>query len=118
MAGLSMKWPDRIKDWASAVRDAFGVLFTPVVTVLAGVLVWIFAWGAWDADTEPQRLNYLGAALIMSVALVGLGGQWLQRTRVERLKGSGPGGLGFEIETEEETPKAVVTTTTTTAVEK
>jgi len=51
---------------------------------------------------------------IIAVVLVGFGGQWFQRNRLEKLKLSGPGGFGGEIETEAE---PTVTTTTTIETE-
>jgi hypothetical protein len=48
---------------------------------------------------------------IIAVVLVGFGGQWFQRNRLEKLKLSGPGGFGGEIETEAE-PGPTITTTT------
>lgn len=110
---------DQIKGWASAARDVFALLFTPVLTVLLVWLICILAYGAWAADTQAQRINYLGALSICLAGLIGLGGQWFQRNRLEKLKVSGPGGFGGEIETqaEGETPVATVTTTTTTEIE-
>lgn len=90
------------RPWASAVRDLMALLFTPVVTGLLVWLVCILAYGGWGAGSEGVRLHYLGAAMILLCVLVGLGGQWMQRNRVERLSLRGPGGFGGEIETEAE----------------
>lgn len=91
---------DKVKAWASAARDVLALLFTPVVTLLAVWLICILAYGAWQADTQAQRINYLGALAILLVVLIGLGGQWFQRNRLERLKVQGPGGISGEIETQ------------------
>lgn len=112
---------DRVKAWASAGRDVFALLFTPVLTILLIWLIFILAYGAWEADTQGQRINYLGALSICLAVLIGLGGQWFQRNRLEKLKVSGPGGFGGEIEAQadggEEKPLTTVTTTTTTEIE-
>lgn len=106
-----MNVADRVKAWASAGRDVFALLFTPVLTILLIWLIFILAYGAWEADTQGQRINYLGAVSICLSILIGLGGQWFQRNRLEKLKVSGPGGFGGEIETQADT--TTVTTTTT-----
>lgn len=112
-----MIWPDKIKLWASAARDILALMFTPVVTVLVVWLICILAYGAWAAETETQRINYLGAVAILLAILIGLGGQWFQRNRLDKLKFTGPGGFGGEVETEAESEAATVTTTTTTEIQ-
>jgi hypothetical protein len=90
---------NRIKAFASAMRDLFALAFTPVVTVMSIWLICILAYGNWTADTQQQRLNYIGAISIIAIILVGVGGQWFQRNRVTALKGTGPGGVSFDIAT-------------------
>lgn len=107
---------DRVKAWASAARDVFALLFTPVLSVILVWLVCILAYGAWGADTQAQRINFLGALSIALAVLIGLGGQWFQRNRLEKLKVSGPGGFGGEIETQADNGEVAVTTTTTTQI--
>jgi hypothetical protein len=105
---------DRVKSAASAARDVLALLFTPVVTAIACWLIAILAYGAWAENTQLKRLDYLGALAMVALVLVGLGGQWFQRTRLEKLKVQGPGGFGGELETgQEATPASVVTTTET-----
>ena len=104
---------DRVKAWASAGRDVFALLFTPVLSIILVWLICILAYGAWEADTQAQRINYLGALSIALAVLIGLGGQWFQRNRLEKLKVSGPGGFAGEIETQADNGATVTTTTTT-----
>lgn len=94
--------PGGVRAWASVARDLMALLFTPVVTGVLAWLVCILAYGRWGPGSEGLRLHYLGAALILLCVLVGLGGQWMQRNRLERLSLRGPGGFGGEIETEAE----------------
>jgi hypothetical protein len=107
---------DKIKSFANAARDVFALFFTPIMTVILCWLIVILAYGAWAADTQGQRINFLGFLALSLAGLVGLGGQWFQRSRVKSLQVDAPGGLGGKIETEQEEPNATVTTTTTTAV--
>lgn len=100
------------RDFASAGRDVLALLFTPVVTGICCWLISILAYGAWAAETQEQRINYLGALAIVSIVLVGFGGQWFQRNRLEKLKFTGPAGIGGEIEAESETVARVTTETT------
>lgn len=108
-----MSFADRVKAWASAGRDVFALFFTPVMSVILIWLICILAYGAWEADTQAQRINFLGALSIALAVLIGLGGQWFQRNRLEKLKVSGPGGFGGEIETQADNGATVTTTTTT-----
>ena len=108
---------DLVKEWASAARDVLALLFTPVVTLIAGWLIYILAYRPWAEGTQEQRINYLGAVAIIAVVLVGFGGQWFQRNRLEKLKLSGPGGFGGEIETEAEPPPPTVIQKTTIETE-
>ena len=112
-----MNLPQSVKEWASAARDVLALLFTPVVTLIAGWLIYILAYRPWAEGTQEQRINYLGAVAIIAVVLVGFGGQWFQRNRLEKLKLSGPGGFGGEIETEAEPPPPTVIQKTTIETE-
>jgi len=109
---------DRVKAWASAGRDVFALLFTPVLSVILVWLICILAYGAWEADTQAQRINYLGALSIALAVLIGLGGQWFQRNRLNALKAQGPGGVSGEISMsdDDDPPSVTVETTTTTQV--
>jgi hypothetical protein len=111
---------DRVKAWASAGRDIFALFFTPVLTVLLVWLICILAYGAWAADTQAQRINYLGGLAIALAVLIGLGGQWFQRNRLEALKAQGPGGFGGEVRMgdDDDPPAVKVETVTTTTVEE
>ncbi len=108
---------DRIRDGASAARDVLALLFTPVVTIIAAWLICILAYGAWATETQAQRIHYLGAVGLLAVVLVGLGGQWFQRNRLERLKLTGPGGFGGEVETAPDAAVGSAPATTITEAE-
>jgi hypothetical protein len=90
------------RETASNLRDWLALAFTPVVTVISVGLVAILTWGPWAADTQKQRLDYIGPIAIAAIIIVGLGGQWFQRNRLEALKFTAPGGFGGEVSTEEE----------------
>lgn len=108
---------DRVKAWASAGRDVFALFFTPVLSAILVWLICILAYGAWGADTQAQRINYLGALSIALAVLIGLGGQWFQRNRLNALKAQGPGGVSGEIsmsDDDDAPPKVTVETVTTT----
>lgn len=99
-----MTWSSFIKvcrDTASVGRDLLALLFTPVVTIIGVWLICILAYGAWTADTQTQRINFLGGLAIGFATLIGLGGQWFQRNRIDHLKVSSPAG-NVEIQTEED----------------
>ena len=81
-------------------KDTFALLFTPVVTVILVWLICILAYGAWEADTQGQRIGFLGALAIVLAVLIGLGGLWLQGRGIDRVKVSGPAGSSVEIDTE------------------
>jgi hypothetical protein len=106
-----------VKEWASAARDVLALLFTPVATVISATVIAIMAgWCVtWTVESELARINWLGSIGVIYAVLVGLGGQWFQRNRLEKLKLSGPGGFGGEIETEAE-PGPTITTTIETEV--
>jgi hypothetical protein len=88
------------RETASTLRDWLALAFTPVVTAISVGLISILTWGPWTAETQKQRLDYIGPIAVISIIIVALGGQWFQRVRLEKLSVSGPGGLGGEIETE------------------
>jgi hypothetical protein len=90
---------NKIKAFASAMRDLLALAFTPVVTFISIWLIAILAYGNWTTDTQQLRLNYIGIISIISIVLVGLGGQWFQRNRLTALKGTGPGGVSFDLST-------------------
>jgi len=47
-----MTIPETVKDWASAARDVLALLFTPVVTLIAGWLICILAYRPWAEGTQ------------------------------------------------------------------
>lgn len=106
-----------LRDFASAGRDIFALLFPPICTAMGCWLICILAYGAWTADTQPLRIHYLGALALAALGLVALGGLWLQRKTLGRLKISGPGGIGGEFESDDDAPPAVARVTTTTTLE-
>lgn len=110
---------DRVKAWASAGRDVFALFFTPVLSVILIWLICILAYGAWEAETQAQRINFLGALSIALAVLIGLGGQWFQRNRLNALKAQGPGGVSGEIsmsDDDDSPPTVKVETVTTTQI--
>lgn len=94
MGGWSL---DRLKAAADVVRDWAALLYTPVLT---GYAVWVTAlivWAyPWAAPTEPQRLNFLGLALIGALCLIGLGTLFYQRRPPPRIRAKGP-AVEFEL---------------------
>ncbi|MBI1405717.1 MAG: hypothetical protein GC145_06280 [Caulobacter sp.] len=107
--------PATVSAWASAARDVLALLFTPVATLICIWLICILAYGAWAADTQALRIQFLGGLAILFAILVGLGGQWFQRNRLEKLKVTGPGGFSGEIDTDADParpPDVAITTTT------
>ncbi len=85
---------------ADAARDWAALLYTPILTLY---LVWVtclivWAW-PWDPATEPQRLNFLGFAMIGALCLIGLGTLFLQR-RTATVKGKTAAGE-FEVTSNE-----------------
>jgi hypothetical protein len=96
--------PLTVKDWSSAGRDVLALGFTPIIWATSVAMICLIAYGPFTASTEASRVNGLVAIAVLYSALTGLGGMWFQRTRLEKLKFSGPGGTGGEIETGEEKP--------------
>jgi hypothetical protein len=114
---MSIVLPFTVKAWTSAARDVLALFFTPIVTAILIWLIVILAYGAWEAKTQELRINYLGALAISFSVLIGLGGQWFQRNRLNTLKFNGPGGISGELNAQQEgaePPEVEVTTTTTT----
>ena len=70
----------RLKTGADAARDWAALLYTPVLTVYAVWVTALIVWAyPWAKQTEPQRLGFLGAALIGALCLIGLGTLFYQR---------------------------------------
>ena len=77
-----MTWPslERVKAAADAARDWAALLYTPVLTLYAVWITALMVWAyPWAEKTEPQRLNFLGGALIAALCLIGLGTLFYQR---------------------------------------
>ena len=83
-------------------RDRLALGFTPAVSVFLAWLICILAYQGWAADTQTQRIHYLGALSLALAGLMGLGGMWFQRTRVENIEIKGPGGIGASLRTEDD----------------
>lgn len=82
-------------------RDILALGFTPVMSIFLAWLICILTYFGWAEDTQAQRIHYLGALALSLAGLVGLGGMWFQRTRVEQIDIKGPGGIGASIRTED-----------------
>lgn len=102
---------DFFKRLFDTLRDLFALLYTPVMTALACWLTWSFMYGPWSLTSETLRLTALGFVLGGYVVLQGLGGLWLQRRSVSRLKVEGPGGTSAEFNTGSDAPPPQVTAT-------
>lgn len=88
---------DRLGKWLSLLRDLCAILFVPLSCLYAAVLVYILWQGGWDRPTETLRINYLGIALILLLALVGFGMFWLQRQKAPDISITAPGGFRAQI---------------------
>lgn len=113
-----MKWPTAAawKAGADAARDWAAVLYTPILTGYAVWLTCLLVWAwPWKESTEPQRLNFLGLALIGALMLIGLGTLFYQR-RTANVKAKAPGGGELDFTSGESPAPPAVTTTTTTTV--
>jgi hypothetical protein len=88
-------WPslERIKAAADVARDWAALLYTPVLTLYAvwvtAVIVWAYPWAE---KTQAQRLDFLGAALIVALCLIGLGTLFYQRQPPPRIRAKSPAG--------------------------
>lgn len=92
--------PESVRLWASVARDWFALFYTPLMTVQGWVLIAILADG--KRTISDQRVAAIATLAYITTILVGLGGMWFQRNRLEALKFSAPGGFGGEVSTEEE----------------
>jgi hypothetical protein len=64
---------------AERAREWFAILATLALSGFAALLALVLWRGGWSAATEGQRLGFLGAALILTIGLVGVGASWLWR---------------------------------------
>lgn len=82
---------------AEVVRDWAALLYTPVLTVYAvwvtALLVWAYPW---SEQSETLRLDFLGAALIGALCLIGLGTLFYQRRPPPHIRARG-GSMEFEL---------------------
>ena len=46
--------------WLYNLREIAAIAFTPVVSTILCVLIYIFAYGNWSSDMERTRLELLG----------------------------------------------------------
>lgn len=72
--------------WLYNLREIAAIAFTPVVSTILCVLIYIFAYGNWSSDMERTRLELLGGIAIAVTALVALGALWLQRIQITSFK--------------------------------
>lgn len=78
---------------ADVLRDWAALLYTPVLTVYAVWITALIVWAyPWAKATEPQRLQFLGAALIGALCLIGLGTLFYQRRPAPRIRAKTPAG--------------------------
>lgn len=75
----------------------------PALTATAVGLTLIVWRGGWNAALQGQQLSILGWALLANWLLLGVVVAALASVR---MKGQGPGGVGFEIDGGDETPKS------------
>ncbi|OHB39591.1 MAG: hypothetical protein A2882_16285 [Phenylobacterium sp. RIFCSPHIGHO2_01_FULL_70_10] len=75
----------RLTRWAGVLRDYLALLYIPVVTLLAIAMVLLVWRGGWADSTQALRLHYLGAAMVLLVAILGLGLFWLQRQQLDKI---------------------------------
>lgn len=84
---------ERIKAAADAARDWAALLYTPVLTLYAVWVTALMVWAyPWAVGTEPKRLDFLGAALIGALCLIGLGTLFYQRRPPPRIRAKTPAG--------------------------
>lgn len=84
---------ERIKAAADAARDWAALLYTPVLTLYAVWVTALMVWAyPWAEKTEPQRLDFLGGALIGALCLIGLGTLFYQRRPPPRIRARTPAG--------------------------
>ena len=91
-----------LKTAADVARDWAALLYTPVLTLYAVWLTAIVAFAQpWSERSEAQRLTVLGAALIGSLCLIGLGTLFYQRRPAPSIRARTAAG---ELEITSETP--------------
>jgi len=73
----------------------------PVLTVAGTALSYIVWKGGWPDRLAEKQLDYLGYTLLACMFLIGVIVITLAAVKV---KGSGPGGLGFEVDPEDSKP--------------
>lgn len=91
-----MNWFGRV--WIGALRAAplrLWVLFAagPVLTLCAAALTYLIWRGGWQAQWQGKQLDFIGAALMITLALIGVIVVTMARVKV---KASGPLGTNFE----------------------
>jgi hypothetical protein len=80
--------------------------------IASAFLAWLIfdlMYGKWSAHAEPERLRYLGWYGFLQIGIIGV---VVAALTSQKIKGTGPAGLAFEIESNDP-PAAKVTTTTT-----
>lgn len=83
---------ERASKLVALARDIAAVLFIPFSCLYAAGLVLILWQGHWPEATAPQRIQFLGIALLGMLVLVALGMLWLQRRDIPKIKASWVGG--------------------------
>lgn len=100
---------------AATVRTWALIAAGPVQIGFAAWLVTIIAWGRWLPAQEPQRLWFLGTALLTTL---GVNAVIVVALAAARVSGHGPGGISLDIASGAEPPPTNKITVTTTAETK
>lgn len=90
---IARLWAAMLK--AAPLRLWAMILGAPVVTALAGTLIWIVWKGGWDASLQAVQLNILGWTLYIAMGLITVIIVSLASVSV---KARGPGDTGIEID--------------------
>ena len=80
--------------------------------IASGFLAWLIfdlMYGRWSAHAEPERIRYLGWYGFLQIAIIAI---VVAALTSQKIKGTGPAGLAFEIESSDPPPTRVTTTTT------
>lgn len=82
---------NRAGEWVEFGRSLAALLFIPCLCIYAVLMVLLMWKGGWADDTQAQRLDYFGYALIGLLVLIGLGLFWVQRRELPNVNIQGPG---------------------------
>lgn len=103
-----MNWSTILK--AAPLRLWALIASGPVLTAATAAMVLIVKSETWPIELRGQQLEYLGWTLL---GCLGLNAVIIITLASARVRGTGPGGTSFEIDSDDEQRVAQVTTTTT-----